>query len=118
MQLFGTATSYSARAAWDYGILTDCLRTRLGQAIIRGKAEISLVWTPLDGAATSTELKRTTGSNFIGRSVWAAGTPKELVSAVEAILYSNDSGHVLVGQEKWSNGDVDWFIVQFSKEMS
>lgn len=107
------AIRYDAQAAWEYGELNEHFRTKITDAVIRDN-EISIDWPPVEGAATQTILRRTAGSNYVGRSVWASGTSQEDESTVEAVLYSNQSGHILVGQETWRiSGKTDWFVVQF-----
>ncbi len=105
-------TVYNARAAWDEGTLGDPLRTQITKAVLRGES-ISLDWPEVYGATASTILTRTQGARFKGHSVWAAGTRQEERADVEAVLYSNDRGHVLMAEETWDSGKADWFIVQF-----
>jgi hypothetical protein len=47
------------------------------------------------------------GQNFGGHATWARDR-----ATAEAVLYSNDSGHVLGGEENWESGMTDWFVVQ------
>jgi hypothetical protein len=91
--------------------LEDLFRKPVPRAIFRGD-EISLEWGPTEGQTAHSVLTRSRGGHYSGHSVWAAGTPREQRAVVEAVLYSNADGHVLVGQEKWANGDADWFVVQ------
>lgn len=104
------ATAYEATAAWAYGMLSDHLREHLKQAIIR-EDSIALDWGVSEGATTTTELRKIRGSTFKGDSVWASGTPDELRAVVHAVLYSSDAGHILMGNEEWSDGRMDWFVV-------
>ena len=111
------AARFEASAAWDFGNLDDPFRTRLTDAIIRNEA-ISLRWPDFEGAPTLTVLSVEQGTRYRGHSTWAPGTPHEEVADVEAMLYSNELGHVLVGQEHWSSGKSDWFIVRLSNGCS
>jgi hypothetical protein len=109
-----TVTQYDARAAWDYGVLDDHFESQIPQAIFRGET-IVIDWPPsIAGETTHTVLTRTAGSKYRGQSIWASRTPKEKEAVVEAVLYSNELGHVLVGEERWLSGYVDFFVVQFS----
>jgi hypothetical protein len=105
----------SARAAWAEGLLEDLFTTALSKFIFREGEEISLEWPPYDGHPAQSVLTRTNGSHYQGYSVWAAGTPKESRAVAEGVLYSNEGGYVLVGQERWVSGKTDWFVVLFSR---
>jgi hypothetical protein len=104
-------THYEARGTWDLGGLAEFFETPIANAIIR-EGEISIEWPPLEGIAPQTVLQKSSGSRYFGRSIWARGTSHEDVAEVEAVLYSNELGHILVGQETWRSGTTDWFVVQ------
>lgn len=112
-----SAVHFDARAAWNYEHLNDLLKTELKAAIISG-GQISLTWPESEGEETQTILLKSEGGKYVGSSIWASGKPLERRSTVTAVLYSNDFGHVLVGEEKWTTGDIDWFVVQLSNPRS
>jgi len=95
---------------WEYETLSDRLQWRLTQAIIRPDA-IALDWGVIEGGTATTELKKAQGSTFEGYSFWAYGTPDGQKATVRATLYSNETGHILIGEETLPTGKVDWFIV-------
>lgn len=103
-------TRYEARAAYKYEQLEDHLQQIVIEAIIRDKT-VSIEWAEEYGARTHTTLTQTNGPIYTGESVWALGTRKELHGMVEASLYSNEIGYILVGEETWPN-EKDWFVVQ------
>jgi hypothetical protein len=105
------AKQYVARAASDDGGIEDGLRITITKAIFRD-GQIVIEWPEFDGLTTLTELTKAQGSKYTGKSVWGAKTPHAETAAVEAVLYSNEYGYVLVGVEKWSGGEAVWFIVQ------
>lgn len=112
-----SASQYDARAASDDGMLDDAFSFRITKAIFRD-GQIVIDWAKCEGETTLTVLTKTHGSRFSGKSVWGARTPHEETAVVEAVLYSNELGHVLVGEERWSSGEGDWFVVQLFGERS
>jgi hypothetical protein len=102
-----------ARVAWDEGDLESGFETKLTQATVSGDT-ILLDWPEFMKHPTRTKLTRVAGSRFEGSSVWAPGTNSAERATVEGVLYSNEFGHMLVGQEKWENGKVDWFVIQIT----
>jgi hypothetical protein len=106
-----SAMQYDARAASDDGMLTDGFSLGITKAIFRDD-QIVIDWAKFDGETTLTVLTKTRGSRYSGKSVWGDRTPREETAIVEAVLYSNDLGHLLIGEEKWSSGVGDWFVVQ------
>lgn len=106
-------THFDAVAAWAYGELADFFSTSPRKVIFRGDT-IVIDWVPAEGAPTLTTLTRSSGGMYKGESVWAGRTPEEQTASVEAVLYSSERGHILVGEEKWSSGEQDWFVVQLS----
>ncbi len=108
------ATAYAARAAFDDGGLADHLKTKLVRAVIRD-GTIALDWPEMDGHTAQTLLTQAAAGKYTGHSVWAAGTREEVRAVVEATLYSNETGHMVVGEEKWANGKIDWFVVQLAE---
>ncbi len=104
---------YEARAGWDNGTLDEHLGTRIVKAVIREGA-ITLEWPLHDDEKAETYLTSDNGYHYSGYSVWSPATQRQQRSVVEAVLYSNKVGHVLVGQENWPSGLENWFIVQFS----
>jgi hypothetical protein len=108
----GAAIAYDARAAWDYETLDQRFRTKITRAVFHDDT-ILIDWPPENGKMASTVLRKGSGSRYTGRTLTGAGTPQEETSAVEAVLYSNEIGHVLIGQETWASWN-DWFVVQFA----
>jgi hypothetical protein len=103
---------YNARAGCDEGALDDMFEVAITKAILRGN-EIIIEWPEYYGHTTHTKLTTTAGSTYSGESIWGAHSEEEETAVVDAVLYSNEQGHVLVGEEHWSSGDCDWFVVQF-----
>jgi hypothetical protein len=98
--------------------LADHLKDPIASAVIRGD-EIAVEWPRLDGEHSQMTLRRRSPrGEYSGRTIWASGTPFEDVAEVEAVLYSNPSGHLIVGEEKWKSGKVDWFVVQLVPDES
>ena len=106
-----SVTHFDAVCKWDYGELVDLFATSVPKVIFRDDT-IVIDWAPVDGALTHTVLTRSADGKYTGQSVWAARTPREQTATVEAVLYSSEQGHMLVGEEKWSSGDEDWFVIQ------
>jgi hypothetical protein len=107
------ATRFDGKGAWDFGTIDDHLANPVTEVIIR-EAEIVIDWEPVDGWPVNTILRKVTGSSYSGQSVWAARTARQQTADVEAVLYTNELGHMLVGEEHWSNGDDDWFVLRLS----
>jgi hypothetical protein len=113
-----TVVRFSGRAAWGESLLADHLKDEIVEAIVRGD-EISLVWPRIDGEHSQMTLKkRSDRGEYSGRGIWASGTPFEDVAEIQAVLYSNSGGHVILGEEKWKSGKVDWFVVQLTTNRS
>jgi hypothetical protein len=88
--------------AADLGFWTLYGGTRLG-----GLDWFKRSGAAIGGAAAHTVLTRMHGQDFRGHATWAGDR-----ATVEAVLWSNDSGHVLVGEESWESGMTDWLVVQ------
>jgi len=107
-----TVKHFSGRAAWNEGTLADHFKDEIVETIFRGD-EISIVWPRIDNEHSEMTLKkRSDRGEYAGRGIWASGTPYEDIAEIQAVLYSNPGGHVIVGEEKWKSGKVDWFVVQ------
>ena len=105
-------TRFDALGRWDDGMLAHDFGKPMTAALFRDD-EIVVDW-PYDHETTHIVLKRTTGSHYKGETTWAVGTRSEVKGVVEAELYSNDGGHVLMGEERWPNGEVDWFVLRLT----
>jgi len=106
------ATFFEGRALWGDEELSEFFCNQIGRAIFRDN-EISFDWVDEGEIIESTHLRSRNKINFQGQSINSAGTPEETKATVEAALYSNPNGHVLVGQGVWDDGRTEMFIAQF-----
>lgn len=107
------ATTTDARSAWEEGRLEDHFNKPVSMCIVDDT--ISIEWPDSKGEKSVTSLRRTKGPQYAGKSVWASGTSKEETAIVEAVLYANETGYVLIGEETWPLSGIDWFTVQALK---
>jgi hypothetical protein len=105
------AILYKARARWDEGELSDFITEIIGRVVFRDKT-ISFEWLSDDKEVVQcTELTTLDGISYSGRTYYAH-EPGE--AKVDATLYSNPRGHLLIGEGVWDDhGRAEAFIVQF-----
>ena len=110
------ATQYFARATSDEGEIEDAFPIAITRAILRG-GQIVIDWPEFDGEKTLTVLTKAQGKQVLrGVGLGVSRRRMRQTAVVEAVLYSNELGDAPVGEERWSGGEADWFVVQLSAE--
>ena len=107
--------SYESRCSWAESDLTELLGfddvPMIGRVIVRGD-EIAFDWLTNGEAVQHTKLFSADGTAYSGFTVYANGLDDDR-ARVEATLYSNSRGHILVGQGVWEQeGRAESFIIQ------
>jgi len=105
------AIVYNARGMWSDDDLSDFITEQIGRAVFRDKT-ISFEWLSDDKkVAQCTELTTLDGISYSGRTYYAH---EQGEAKVDATLYSNPRGHLLIGEGVWDDdGRTEAFMVQF-----
>src|SRR5437016_365443 len=101
------ATSYVRTYQADGAVFEDSLSeffdVQIARAILRDKA-ISFDWIVDHDEVEAVQLTSQDGINFSGRSINSPGTKWEYSARVEAVIYSNAKGHVVIAQSVYDDG--------------
>jgi hypothetical protein len=110
------AVVYEARGSWGEADLSEFLGlsdVAIGRAVFR-KNEITFDWMSDEKRPVQhTRLSSTDGVRFEGYTEYASGYGNDR-AWVDAVLYSNSLGHILLGDGTWQReGRNESFIIQF-----
>lgn len=87
----------------------------IAEAVFRNNA-ISFDWQLSNGEVETVKLTTLDGVSFLGHSIHSKGTTRESTAQVNADLYSNQKGHVLIGKSEYDDGREELWIVRFCNE--
>jgi hypothetical protein len=102
---------FHGRATFDNGTLDDLLEYEVKEAIFKDNV-LTFDWHLPDGAIETFHLTTLNGTEYRGRATLNPGTKWEEVASVEAVLYQNDRGRVLIGNLD-AEGEDEALVVQF-----